>query len=130
MTEILRARSVLAVQDLERSRRFYIDVLGFSEDDISASGWAFLSKDVFHVMLGECPDEVPAGAIGNHSWYIHLLVDDVDAYHRDVTARGAEILSAPANRAYGLREFTIRSPDGHRLMVGQPIAAALGSSGR
>lgn len=124
MPEILRARSVLAVQDLERSRRFYIDVLGFTEDAISAPGWAFLSKDAFHVMLGECRDEVPAAATGNHSWYIHLLVDDVDAYHREVHSQGAEILTAPTNRAYGLREFTLCTPDGHRLMVGQSIAAA------
>ncbi len=124
MPEILRARSVLAVQDLERSRRFYIDVLGFIEDAISAPGWAFLSKDAFHVMLGECRDEVPAAATGNHSWYIHLLVDDVDAYHREVHSQGAEILTAPTNRAYGLREFTLCTPDGHRLMVGQSIAAA------
>lgn len=123
MPEILNARSVLAVQHLERSRRFYIDVLGFTEDAIDAPGWAFLSKDAFHVMLGECRDEVPAGATGNHSWYIHLLIDDVDAYHREVRARGAEIMTAPTDRAYGLREFTIRTPDGHRIMVGQSIAA-------
>jgi predicted enzyme related to lactoylglutathione lyase len=115
---------VLAVQDLERSRRFYLDVLGFTEDPISAAGWAFLSKDAFHVMLGECRDGVPAADTGNHSWYIHLLVDDVDAYHREVRARGAEILTAPTNRAYGLREFTLCTPDGHRLMIGQAITAA------
>lgn len=124
MPQILRARSVLAVQDLERSRRFYIDVLGFTEDDINAPGWAFLSKDAFHVMLGECPDEVPAAATGNHSWYIHAIVDDVDAYYHEVRARGAAILTAPTDRAYGLREFTLRTPDGHRIMVGQPIADA------
>ncbi len=124
MTTVQRARSVLAVQDLERARRFYIDVLGFTEDRISAFGWAFLSKDAFHVMLGECRDEVPASATGNHSWFIHLLVDDVDGYHRDVRARGAEVLAPPTDRAYGLREFTICTPDGHRIMVGQSIAAA------
>lgn len=124
MPEIIRARSVLAVQNLERSRRFYLDVLGFREDDIHAAGWAFLSKDAFHLMLGECPDEVPASATGNHSWYIHLLVDDVDALYRTVSAHGAEVLSPPTDRAYGLREFTLCTPDGHRLMLGQPIAAA------
>lgn len=124
MPQMLRARSVLAVQDLERSRRYYLDVLGFTEDPITAYGWAFLSKDVFHVMLGECRDEIPAGATGNHSWYIHVLVDDVDGYHEEVRARGAEILTAPTDRAYGLREFTLCTPDGHRLMFGQSIATA------
>ncbi len=123
MPEIVRARSVLAVQDVERSRRFYVDVLGFTEDSISSPGWAFLSKDAFHLMLGECRDEVAASATGNHSWYIHLLVDDVDAYHEEVRARGAEILFAPTNRAYGLREFLLCTPDGHRLMLASQASA-------
>ncbi len=121
MTHVLRARSVLAVQHLERSRRFYIDVLGFVEDDIQSPGWAFLSKDAFHVMLGECRDEVPASATGNHSWFIHLLVDDVDAWFAEVQARGAHIVSPPGDRAYGLREFIVATPDGHRLVIGQSL---------
>jgi predicted enzyme related to lactoylglutathione lyase len=124
MAEFLRARSVLAVQQLERSRRFYLDVLGFTEDDIRSPGWAFLSKDAFHLMLGECRDEVPAAATGNHSWFIHLLVDDADAYFQEVRARGAEIVAPPTDRPYGLREFILSTPDGHRIVIGQAIPAA------
>ena len=124
MTSILRARSVLAVQDLARSTRYYRDVLGFVEDSISAPGWSFLSREQFHLMLGECRDEVPAEATGNHSWFVHLLVDDVDTYHQEVRTRGAEILSSPANRSYWLREFVLRTPDGHRLVIGQSIGTA------
>lgn len=124
MPTVVRARSVLAVQDLGRSRRFYLDVLGFGEDPISSPGWSFLSKDAFHLMLGECRDEVAASATGNHSWFVHLLVDDVDTYYQQVRARGAEILSPPADRPYGLREFVLCTPDGHRLVVGQPLTTA------
>jgi uncharacterized glyoxalase superfamily protein PhnB len=123
MPQILRARTVLAVQQLERSTRYFIDVLGFTEDPIYAHGWSFLSRDAFAVMLGECPDEIAAGDTGNHSWFIHLLVDDVDAFYHDVSVRGALVVSAPANREYGLREFILTTPDGHRLMIGQRIAA-------
>ena len=122
MPSVLRARSVLAVQDLERATRFYVDVLGFGEDPISAPGWSFLSKGQFLLMLGECPDEVPATDIGNHSWFVHLLVDDVDTYYHEVRSRGAAVVSAPANRPYGLREFILQTPDGHRLVIGQSIA--------
>jgi len=124
MPNIVRARSVLAVQDLARSVRYYRDVLGFTEDPIKSPGWCFLSLGAFHVMLGECRDEVAAEATGNHSWFIHLLLDDVDAYHREIRDRGADIVSPPTDRPYGLREFSLRTPDGHRLMVGQTIAAA------
>lgn len=124
MTNVLRARSVLAVQDLDRSARYYREVLGFTEDPITSPGWCFLSLGGFHVMLGECRDEMPAEATGNHSWFIHLLVDDVDGFHRDIRARGAEILGPPADRSYGLREFILRTPDGHRMVVGQVIGGA------
>jgi len=33
----------------------------------------------------------------------------------------AEILSKPADRAYGPREFVIRTPDGHRLMFAERL---------
>jgi catechol 2,3-dioxygenase-like lactoylglutathione lyase family enzyme len=121
MTRVIRPRTVLAVQHLERSRRYYVDILGFTEDDITAHGWAFLSKDAFHLMLGECPDEVAAGETGNHSWFIHLLVDDVDAYYAELRAKGALLVNTPTNREYGLREFVLTTPDGHRLMIAQEI---------
>ena len=121
MTMIVRARSVLAVQNLEQSARYYLDTLGFTEDEIHAAGWRFLSLDGFHVMLGECRDEVAAAQTGNHAWFIHLLVEHVDDYFAEISGRGAEILTPPTDREYGLREFTVRTPDGHRLMIGEEI---------
>jgi catechol 2,3-dioxygenase-like lactoylglutathione lyase family enzyme len=121
VTRILRPRTVLAVQHLERSRRYYVDILNFTEDDITSPGWAFLSKDAFHLMLGECRDEVSAADTGNHAWFMHLMVDDVDGYYEELRARGALLVNVPTNREYGLREFILETPDGHRLMIAQEI---------
>lgn len=128
MPTLLRARSVLAVQDLARATRFFRDVLGFAVDDIASPGWCFLSRDTVHVMLGECRDEMPAEATGNHSWFLHVLVDDADAYHAEIAARGGEVLSPPGDRAYGLREFIVRSPDGHRVVIGSVIGGGSASA--
>lgn len=117
----LRARSVLAVKHLDRATRYFRDVLGFTPDAITSPGWSFLSRDGVHLMLGECPDEMDAEATGNHSWFVHVLVDDVDAYHAEIVARGAEVLSPPADRVYGLRECVVRTPDGHRLVFGAVV---------
>jgi catechol 2,3-dioxygenase-like lactoylglutathione lyase family enzyme len=122
MTQFLGSRCVLAVQNLQISTRYYTDVLGFANDAIEAPGWSFLSKDAFQVMLGECKDALPAGQLGDHSWFAHILVSDVDGYHREVSARGAIILSPPATKAWGLREFVARTPDGHRIVFGQQVA--------
>ncbi|HET6361932.1 MAG TPA: VOC family protein [Gemmatimonadota bacterium] len=121
MAQIVDSRCVLAVRDLEKSTRYYVDVLGFTLDPIAAAGWSFLSRDSFKVMLGECPGERPAGELGDHSYFAYLLVDDVDEYYREVAARGARVNSSPEDKPWGLREFGLATPDGHRLTCGQPI---------
>ncbi len=121
MSRIVRSRSVLAVQNLAVSTRYYVDVLGFTRDPIDAAGWSFLSKDDFHVMLGECANERPASDTGDHSYFVHLLVDALDEYYREVAARGALIISPPADKPWGLREFSLRTPDGHRMTCGAPL---------
>ena len=122
MPHITNSRCVLAVRDLAASTRFYTDVLGFQRDFGDGSdGWSFLSRDGFRVMLGECRDAMPAGELGDHSWFVYLTVDDVDELHAEVASRGAEILSRPATKPWGLREFVLRTPDGHRIVCGQPV---------
>ena len=72
-------------------------------------------------MLGECRDEVDAGETGNHSWFMHVMVEGVDQLHAEMTANGADVVVAIGNRSHGHREFVIRTPDGHRLMFGEPL---------
>ena len=121
MARIVDARCVLAVRDLEAASRFYVDVLGFERDPIDAAGWSFLSRDTFKLMLGECPNERPASELGDHSYFVHLTVTGLDALHAEVSARGARVISGPADRSWGLREFGVQTPDGHRIMFGEPI---------
>ena len=121
MPRIIDSRSVLAVQDLKTSAQFYTEVLGFRRDPVDAKGWSFLSKDSFKLMLGECADEKPAGESGSHSWFVRLMVQGIDEYHREVSSRGAEVIAEPANKRWGLREFVIRTPDGHRISFAEPI---------
>lgn len=122
MPRFVDSRGVLAVQDLSISTRFYTDILGFQRDLVDVKGWSFLSKGAFKLMLGECADEVPATEIGNHSWFTRVMVEGLDEYFSEVLARGVEVVSKPADRAYGLREFVIRTPDGHRLMFAERLA--------
>ncbi|HEX5830950.1 MAG TPA: VOC family protein [Gemmatimonadaceae bacterium] len=123
MPRIVESRYVLAVRDLRASTRFYMDVLGCRRDFGDGSdGWSFLSRDGFRVMLGECPGERPASELGDHSYVAYLTVEGVDRLHEELSARGADAISAPANQPWGMREFAIRTPDGHRITVGEPIA--------
>jgi catechol 2,3-dioxygenase-like lactoylglutathione lyase family enzyme len=122
MTRMIDARSVLAVRDLDLSTRFYMDVLGFKRDFGDGSdGWSFLSRDGFKVMLGHCADETPAGELGNHSYFAYVLCEGVDQLYKEISARDADISSALASKPWGLREFGVRTPDGHRIMFGEPL---------
>jgi catechol 2,3-dioxygenase-like lactoylglutathione lyase family enzyme len=111
----------MAVRDLEVSTRYYVDVLGFRKDPIDAPGWSFLTRDRFSVMLGECRDAQPAGELGDHSYFAYWNVEGIDAFHRELVSKGALVTSAPINKPWGLREFGLRTPDGHRIVCGQTI---------
>ena len=122
MSRLVNSRCVLAVRDLAVSTRFYMDVLGFKRDfGDGTDGWSFLSRDAFRVMLGECTDAMPATELGDHSWYAYVNVEGVDELHAELAARGAEIISKLATKPWGMRDFTIRTPDGHRLVFGQTV---------
>lgn len=108
------------MRDLVVSRRYYIDVLGFTEDPINAVGWSFLTRNSFRVMLGECANEKPASELGDHSYFAYWNIDDVDEFYRELTGRGAMVMSAPTDKPWGLREFALRTPDGHRITCGKP----------
>ena len=125
MHQIVNTRHVLAVRNLATSTRFYMDVLGLTRDFGDGSdGWSFLSRGAFRVMLGECVDATPAGELGDHSWYGYVTVEGVDALYKEMVARGAEILSPLATKPWGLRDFSLRTPDGHRLTFGEPTPGA------
>jgi uncharacterized glyoxalase superfamily protein PhnB len=118
--KVVHTRHVLAVKDLKIETEYYIDKLGFDRD-FTTPGWEFLSFGDFKVMLGECADEMTAEATGNHSWYAHALIENVDEIYQEFREHGAAILSAIENKPWGIREFCVVTPDGHRIVFGQLI---------
>ena len=121
MAQIVNSRCVLAVRDLEVSTRYYVQVLGFQKEPIDAPGWSFLRRDQFRVTLGECPDERPASELGNHSYVAYWNVEGVDELYKEFMGKGALVTSKPANKPWGLREFGLSTPDGHRIVCGETI---------
>jgi predicted enzyme related to lactoylglutathione lyase len=119
--QVLGSNPVLAVHDLERNAAWFTDVLGCERFDIEGGGWVFCRAGSIRFMLGLCPDEVPASDIGDHSYLAYLDVDDVDAFHARAVEAGADILKAPRDEPWGLREMALRSPEGHRFMLGQRL---------
>jgi uncharacterized glyoxalase superfamily protein PhnB len=53
---------------------------------------------------------------------LRVAVDDVDGAWEAALATGAAVEVPIADRCYGLRDFTIRDPDGFAMRFAAPIA--------
>ena len=112
------------VADLERSERFYVDVLGLEvlnriqtpdvEELIvgSASGGSQL-------ILARHADGRPVVA-GGGMWKVYVATDDVQAAFRRAVDAGAEVVAEPRH----LEQFKVtigfvHDPDGHLIELGQ-----------
>jgi len=120
---LIHPRYVLAVRDLARSAAWYRDVLGFTVREIGDPGWRWFERDACVILAGECVDATPAGDLGDHSYFAYVEVTEIDALHAEVTARGARTIKPLRDEPWGMREFGVRTVDGHRMMFGQRIGA-------
>ena len=123
MATISRTRFVIAVPNLQESDNFYRDVLGFSVLTIPDPGWRFYTLGVCTIMAGGCRDAIAAHELGDHSYFAYLEVDDIDEYYASILASAGVILKTIRNEPWGMREFGVATPHGHRIMFGAPVSA-------
>lgn len=116
---ISKSHFVLAVPDLQKSAAFYRDVLGFEIHEMGDPGWRFFASGGCTIMAGECRDAMPVAETGDHSYFAYLVVDDVDAFFARVNAAGALVVKPLRDEPWQMREFGLRTIDGHRIMIGQ-----------
>jgi uncharacterized glyoxalase superfamily protein PhnB len=122
MARLEGIRLILAVRDLRTATDFYMNVLGFARDfGDESDGWSWLSRDDFRVGLGECQGATPASELGDHSYVAYVTVDDIDEFHAELVSRGAPVRAAPETKPWGMREFALQTPDGHRMTFGSEV---------
>lgn len=115
--------TVLPVVDVERARRFYQDGLGFSVDFTWGDPPSYIvltAGESVSVHLSRVDTPPPPDARGT---IVYLFVRDVDALHDGLVDRGVDVHAGPETMAYGMREFEVVDPDGHRLVFGQGVGA-------
>lgn len=123
MPELVISTYVLSVNDLAASRRFYREKLGFTEE-LLVDGWAFLRRGVCRLRLGHCPDAVPMSRTPDHSWFAYVHVRDAAGLCAEFTGKGVELWHRLADKPWGMREFGIVTPDGHRIVFGEALSPA------
>ncbi len=106
----------LQVRDLEASRHFYADVIGFPiSPEIRPNAVAFSTKPIsFAIRKSQVDlDAVPQLGYGILLWY---LADDAAALYDQLKDRGVTIVQGLADSPFG-KTFTFRDPDGYLITV-------------
>ncbi len=113
--------------DVERSRRFYTEVLGGRVAYSGPGGLTYvaLSNSWIIINVGGGPtDDKPAVTLETPrdpdrvSSFLNIRVKDIEAVYAEWSARGAQFLTPPKQHQYEIRCY-VRDPDGHLIEVGQ-----------
>ena len=121
-----RLRPMLICRDVQKMVRFYSDVLHFRVtdrlDDVGLSGWAALTRDTVELMLAS-PSYIPAPSANEYPLnqvILYLEVHALNELRRDIIAQDYPV-GPVEDRFYGLREFELVDPEGHRIIFAEQI---------
>ena len=115
--------------DVERSRRFYTDVLGGDTVYAGEPSFVALANSWIIINVGGGPtDDKPTVTLETPSdpdrvsSFLNIRVADIQAVYAEWSARGAEFLTPPKQHESEIRCY-VRDPDGHLIEVGQATRA-------
>jgi glyoxylase I family protein len=106
----------VVVSDLERSKRFYTEILGLQ---INFEGEGYLQlrgEGGFHIGM----EQRPAEKVGGKGIEIVILVDDVDRRYAEMAAMGVSFAGPPADQEWGARHAWFEDPDGYPMSIFTP----------
>lgn len=112
--QLRQALPELPLNDVSAGVAHYRDVLGFrinyAQDDLGV-----MDRDEITVVLIKRTDR----HTGIGSCYVY--VEDADALHAELVAKGANVLDQPVSMPWGLRQFRVLDLEGNRITFGQPF---------
>ena len=116
---------VFGVDDVEKSVGYFCDCLGFECDRANCiyrgpegAVYAVLERGgtVVHLQIRRGPVFTePRGRMDTDAYF---YVPDADALYAQYKARSVKIVRHIEDSSYGLRDFLIETPDGHRFCFG------------
>jgi catechol 2,3-dioxygenase-like lactoylglutathione lyase family enzyme len=108
------------VDDLDRTRRFYRDVLELRETSAfegEDGGWAVFELDGRNVVLETVSRDNPEHALVGRLLAASFTVDDIDQVYRNLVARGVSFPAPPELQPWGGILAFPRDPDGNILTL-------------
>ena len=120
---------LLAVRDMERSRRFYREVLGlevtadFGANVTLTGGIVLQTADSWAKLLGRAEDEI---VFRNHASELYLEEDRIDDFAAKLAAMpGIAYVHPLLEHPWGQRAVRFYDPDGHVIEVGESLAVVV-----
>jgi lactoylglutathione lyase len=120
--------TLLFVQDIERARDFYENVIGLELEHGNDNSCAFiLGADALLLLDHSGANDLLSTADVGHDArrgaksVIVTSVDDVDALYEELRSKGVEFIRAPEDRWWGKRCAHFKDPDGHVWEIAQPV---------
>jgi catechol 2,3-dioxygenase-like lactoylglutathione lyase family enzyme len=124
---VTRIGTILAVSDVDRSLRFYVDKLGFDVDAAySDPPYATLTRDGIRLSLAEQghPAEDRPGVMmvvpedrSKANVVLVLEVEDCMAMYQQLQDDGVEFLAEPYHPPWGGHRFFCIDPDGYLVEI-------------
>jgi uncharacterized glyoxalase superfamily protein PhnB len=124
-----RIAPTLGVRDVNKAADYYTSVLGFEcpggvfEGVAPGEGgvYAIVRREGIEIHLQIRRRQLFAGERESIEGDAYLFVPDVDALFEEFESNGVRIQRPPEDAPYGLRDFVVEDPEGHRLTFGSPI---------
>jgi catechol 2,3-dioxygenase-like lactoylglutathione lyase family enzyme len=115
----------LFVPDLDGATEFYQDAFGLQGRRLDADTAMFQFKTIYVFLHRAAAAQVPVPEVLEEAQkgagQFAIIVDDVDAVCAELTARGVELTSGPADRPWGMRTVTFADPAGHVWEIAQSL---------
>jgi|HubBroStandDraft_6_1064221.scaffolds.fasta_scaffold447560_3 lactoylglutathione lyase len=119
---------VLFVGDLEASKAFYVDALGFTLGfGDSTSAGLFLGDEMFLLVTVPSAEDMLAGeTLGTPkdqraTGLFNIFVENVDEAFAQLRSKGIEFIIEPMDREWGRRTAHFKDPDGVVWEISQSI---------
>jgi uncharacterized glyoxalase superfamily protein PhnB len=108
------------VPDVVQAAEYYIEKLGFQLLGyfLDPPVYAMVERDAVEIHFGK-GDANPGNQFRKVGMDAYIHVDDLDAVHKDLQARGANITEGPVIRVYKMREITVVDLNGYTLVFGE-----------
>jgi catechol 2,3-dioxygenase-like lactoylglutathione lyase family enzyme len=111
---------VLFVDDLDKCRAFYQDVLAldFNFSDDASYGFKLGSTDFIVLKTSSAAEMVTEEAmaltgLGNHRTLLCVGVPNVDEEYKKLTGKGVKFINPPKDQAWGRRTAYFADPEGN-----------------